>query len=250
MQYNPIHGETKKNMEKVDQMLKDIKKDEVDLVVFPEMAFTGYTFESRDHISPLLEDEKEATFQYCRDLAKKLNCHVIAGFPEISKKVGTPSRYYNSACFVSPLGELITTYRKSFLYETDKTWAEEGGGFTSLKIQSWGERENFGIGICMDINPYEYIDSRLYEFANFHKSRGTKLLVLCANWLEGENTQLYWLNRLRPMIGSDCIFIVANRIGTENGCTFCGRTCAMSLKEPLLLQTLGTKEGLMTVEFE
>lgn len=33
---------------------------------------------------------------------------------------------YNSAVIVSPQGTVYDTYRKSFLFDTDKTWAKEG----------------------------------------------------------------------------------------------------------------------------
>jgi predicted amidohydrolase len=47
-------------------------------------------------------------------------------------------KYYNSACFVDPSGALLLTYQKSFLYDTDKTWAEEGSGFKFIDVPEIG----------------------------------------------------------------------------------------------------------------
>lgn len=55
-------------------------------------------------------------------------------------------------------GELVTVYDKSFLYSSDKTWAEEGTGFMTVKIPQRGSEQmlHCGLGICMDINPYGF----------------------------------------------------------------------------------------------
>jgi predicted amidohydrolase len=46
---------------------------------------------------------------------------------------------YNSVCFVNPVGKLLTTYQKSFLFETDDNWAIEGPGFVSKNIEELGQ---------------------------------------------------------------------------------------------------------------
>jgi predicted amidohydrolase len=46
---------------------------------------------------------------------------------------------YNSQCFVNRKGELIKTYRKAFLYETDELWASEGPGFDTIDIPELGK---------------------------------------------------------------------------------------------------------------
>ena len=72
---------------------------------------------------------------------------------------------------VDPTGTFVKSYKKHFLYETDKTWAEEGPGFDSLELKL--PRVDYivrvGHGICMDINPWEFkAEYELFEFANYH----------------------------------------------------------------------------------
>ena len=79
---------------------------------------------------------------------------------------------YNSQLVVNPEGEFVKSYKKAFLYETDKPWCGEGPGFDTmmLKLPRSGNEIKVGHGICMDINPYEFTAPyEDFEFANFHK---------------------------------------------------------------------------------
>jgi len=112
-----------------------------------------------------------------------------------------------------------------------------------------------GIGICMDINPYEYIDWNKFEFANFHLQRDTKLLLLLANWLgtnaeDNFSAKNYWLSRLMPLWNKDCYFVCCNRIGEERGSTFCGNSCVISLQRKMILGSLSSvDEGILRIAF-
>ena len=94
------------------------------------MAFSGYVFDNATAITPYLEHPRTGTTsQFCSDLAKKLKCYVIAGFPE--KLSPTEDRSVNqvganSAAFFGPDGEWVGGYRKTHLFETDLTWAKPG----------------------------------------------------------------------------------------------------------------------------
>jgi protein N-terminal amidase len=43
---------------------------------------------------------------------------------------------YNSAYIIDRQGNLLANYRKTHLFETDKTWAQEGQGFGSYELQN------------------------------------------------------------------------------------------------------------------
>lgn len=54
---------------------------------------------------------------------------------------------YNSAVLVSPKGNVLVNYRKSFLFSTDETWAEEGrDGFFAGEMPDGLGR--LAMGIC------------------------------------------------------------------------------------------------------
>eukprot|EP00026_Physarum_polycephalum_P013757 Phypoly_transcript_14196.p1 GENE.Phypoly_transcript_14196~~Phypoly_transcript_14196.p1 ORF type:complete len:220 (+),score=26.22 Phypoly_transcript_14196:268-927(+) len=214
-------------------------------------------FDNKEEIEPYMEDEKGPTFEFCREIALKYKAFVAAGYPRI-KKGEDQNLYYNSVCFVSPEGELITTYDKSFLYETDHNWAVEGSGFVTLTIPQWNNKK-IGLGICMDINPYEFKDSSKFEFAKYHEQNKTELIIFCSNWLDSNvedhydtaNIHNYWAHRLTPLMHRDCVFIACNRIGKEKGATFCGGSCVIGLKKPSLDAALSKRgEGVLVHEFD
>ena len=65
--------------------------------------------------------------------------------------------YYNSQMVVNHEGEFVKSYKKTFLFETDETWATPGPGFESIVITNKkGEQVKIGNGICMDINPEKF----------------------------------------------------------------------------------------------
>jgi protein N-terminal amidase len=135
-----------------------------DILVLPEMAFTGeilpvfhpclislpvqlmespgYNFPSLQAIKPYLESQgKGPTAQWARETARHLKCKVCVGYPEISKAkaeqeshsnghdvppLSATDKCFNSLLVVDENGEILLNYRKQFLYYTDETWALEG----------------------------------------------------------------------------------------------------------------------------
>lgn len=151
LQFGPELGKVKENMEKADAILARTRiPADLDWLVLPEMAFSGYNFYSLEHISPYLESTTAGpTTQWALRTAARLNCLVTVGYPELTTISPPPStsnpassastspspstsnnpeqpRRYNSTVTVSPTGAILANYRKSFLYYTDETWAEEG----------------------------------------------------------------------------------------------------------------------------
>lgn len=145
-----------------------MKPGHVDLLVLPEMCLSGYVFNSPISILPYLEAPRIGpTSHLARALATRLGCHVIAGYPELIPSSASPSPSptittdtapkemegealgvgYNSAVIVSPTGEVVGNYRKTFRFETDKTWAREGDGFQYFDLSEPLGR--VAVGICM-----------------------------------------------------------------------------------------------------
>lgn len=121
------------------------------------LVYTGYCFESASAITPFLEKPRVGTTSvFCSDIAKRLGCYVVAGYPELLESdelqqctqndqvviqdtdymdgdLSEPSSAKerrivgaNSAVMYGPAGEWIGGYRKTNLFRTDKTWAAAG----------------------------------------------------------------------------------------------------------------------------
>ncbi|KAH7321649.1 carbon-nitrogen hydrolase [Rhexocercosporidium sp. MPI-PUGE-AT-0058] len=250
LQFAPQVGDVENNLNRADAVLSRANPQDLDLLVLPELAFTGYNFHSLSHISPFLEPTTSGiTSLWARTTALKYNCVVTAGYPEkvdLSPKWPASPEYYNSAITVNAEGETIANYRKSFLYCTDETWALEGpDGFYDGEIDGLG---TVAMGICMDLNPYKFeAPWNTWEFANHVLLREVNLVVLSMAWMTREDsrpfsrspkepdmeTLSYWLARLEPLIrneGEDEIIAVfANRTGSEENATYAGTSAVLGI---------------------
>jgi protein N-terminal amidase len=102
------------------------------------LSWKGYVFKNAASIRPYLEQPRTGvTSQFCSEIAQELQCVVFAGYPEALstdelneiKRPTSPSAEEvgaNSAVVCGPDGEFIGNYRKTNLFETDKTWAKAG----------------------------------------------------------------------------------------------------------------------------
>ncbi|KAF8865838.1 carbon-nitrogen hydrolase [Acephala macrosclerotiorum] len=259
LQFAPQVGDVDNNLNRADAVLSKANPQNLDLLVLPELAFSGYNFRSLQHISPYLEPTAAGiTSLWARTTALKYECVVTVGYPEkvdVAPKWPASPEYYNSAITVNQDGETIANYRKSFLYYTDETWALEGpDGFFDGEIDGLG---NTAMGICkwptksferMDLNPYKFeAPWSAWEFAYHILHKQANLVILSMAWLTREDarsysrspkepdmdTLSYWLARLEPLIRAEtegeiiCVF--ANRTGTEDEAVYAGTSAVLGI---------------------
>jgi len=266
VQTHPTWGEKEANMARAKELIADLEPGTVDFLVFPEMAFTGYVFNSEEEVAPFVEDRKGATYMFCRSVAQRLQCCVAAGYPEVDRTTRKP-RYFNSMCVVDDRGELILNYRKCFLYETDKAWASKGmDGFQTFVFRGI----TVAVGICMDLNPDEFdFDKDTFALASFCRAREAKaragpfsglyctstglltprssqqLLLFCTNWLMDKSGGLhnYWCWRLKPVVSREMHLVAANRVGKRTRRRSSRIPCAKHPPEPAPCQK-GDERGI------
>jgi len=265
VQLSPVRANPEESRRKADKLLAQYSAESgFDILHLPELAFSGYNFQDREEIRPLLEDLNGPTAEWCRLQARRLRCTVVCGFPRRVEAEDGSEKLYNSQLVIAPDGDVVAVYDKHHLYDADTTWADEGPCFVGgLELPNL-PGVKIGLGICMDINPYEFkAPYSAFEFANFHREQGTQLVLFSSAWCNSHpedslerkrtppnllETLNYWLNRLQPLIGSEVLFAVANRVGSESfapfqregDVIFCGASCVLSLKAPSLLTALDT----------
>ncbi|KAK1655530.1 carbon-nitrogen hydrolase [Colletotrichum phormii] len=251
LQFAPQVGDIDNNLNRADSVLSKADTDDLDLLVLPELAFSGYNFKSLQHISPFLEPSGSGiTSLWARTTALKYNCNVVVGYPEkvdVSNQWPTGPEYYNSAIVVNGDGETIANYRKSFLYYTDETWALEGNrGFYEGWIPGLG---NTSIGICMDLNPYKFqAPWHAFEFAFHILEYDSNLVIISMAWMTREDGRLfsrmpnepdmdtltYWVTRLEPLIRSEneeeIIVVFCNRTGNEDDAVYAGTSAVIGIQ--------------------
>lgn len=255
----------------------------------------GYNHPSLAAIAPFLEPTAAGpSTRWAARTAKRLKCTVAVGYPEaaeqgnyntifdrhITAEAGTIA--YNSLVFVSSTGDVVAHYRKSFLYYTDETWAQEGSGFWAgvLPIGSKGQQVKAAAGICMDINPYRFeAPWTAYEFGNHAREARAKVIILSMAWLTrleaeellgqvmvpDQDTVNYWVDRLRPLFGpqgaqSEAFVVCANRAGEEGtspkigDVKYAGSSCVMGMMKDgqvRIWDIFGrAQEGVLVVDTE
>ncbi|KAJ4388951.1 hypothetical protein N0V93_006413 [Gnomoniopsis smithogilvyi] len=255
LQFAPQVGDIDNNLNRADSVLAKANPDDLenlDLLVLPELAFTGYNFKSLNQISPFLEPQGSGiSALWARTTALKYNTNVVVGYPErvdVTPKWPTGPEYYNSTIVVNGDGETVANYRKSFLYVIDETWALEGkDGFFVEDVPDLG---TIAMGICMDLNPYKFeAPWHAFEFAFHILSVEANLVIVTMAWVTREDgrhfsrmpeepdmeTLTYWVQRLEPLIRIDgqeeVIVVFCNRTGTEDDLVYAGTSSVIGIQD-------------------
>ncbi|KAH8771998.1 carbon-nitrogen hydrolase [Diaporthe sp. PMI_573] len=255
LQFAPQVGDVDNNLNRADSVLAKVDPDDLeglDLLVLPELAFTGYKFDSLQHISPYLEHAGSGISSlWARTTALRLNTTVVVGYPEkvdVSPRWPTSPEYYNSSIVVDGEGQTIANYRKSFLYAIDETWALEGkDGFFHGDIPGLGRT---AMGICMDLNPYRFeAPWHAFEFGFHIIEVQADLVIINMAWLTREEgrtfsrmlsepdmeTLTYWVQRLEPVIRAEgeheIIVVFCNRTGFEDDAVYAGTSTVLGVAD-------------------
>jgi protein N-terminal amidase len=210
----------------------------------------GYNFSSLEDITPFLEPTAGGvSTKWAARAAQRYRCYVTVGYPERSTKKHPNDDFmnFNSQVTVLPSGEVLSNYRKRFLYYTDETWASEGDkGFYYGAVDGIG---CIAMGICMDINPYQFLAPWTnYEFASHVLETGAQLVIVSMAFLtrlspqelrelplRPDNATLeYWVERFYPVHRSNRqpVFIVfSNRCGIEGSACYAGTSSIICFRE-------------------
>ncbi len=139
LQFSPVFGDIKHNIETVSRILTSVNNG---LIVLPELFNTGYQFIARHEAEALSEEIPSGyTTQRLIELSKNRSVYISAG---IAERDG--NNLYNSAVLTGPEG-FIGAYRKTHLFFEEKLWFSPGD--TGFKV--WQTPiGNIGMMICFD----------------------------------------------------------------------------------------------------
>ena len=124
-QMKVVQGDTKENLRKMMEMIDQAAEQNVDIICFPELAYTGYFLESEE-LQKLAEPVDGPFVQTMRKCAKSKGMHIIAGYAE---SVHIPGKMYNSCIFIDDNGSVIGNMRKVNAWGTEKLKFCEGDSF-------------------------------------------------------------------------------------------------------------------------
>ncbi|WP_431801413.1 nitrilase-related carbon-nitrogen hydrolase [Halobacillus andaensis] len=208
IQFNPELKKPEKNIKELYKETEKAFKNGAKLVVAPEMATTGYMFESREDIAPFVEQIPGPTTEIFSELAAEYNSYIVFGMPEVDP--GT-DLYYNSSVLIGPEG-LIGKYRKMHLWETDAYWAARGDSEVPVYDTELGK---VAMNICMD--------SAYYETARIAAVKGADILAFPTN------SSAQTISALPARAQQNGLYVVSsNRSNTEEGFHMAGGSAIWS----------------------
>jgi len=175
-----------------------------EMIVFPELAFTGYSFLSWEDAVRVAERHNGPTFQRMVSMAKIMKCYVAWGFVEVDGET-----LYNAASLVGPDGELLLTSRKMNLWGNDFLWATPADDLPGVVQTELGW---MSVVICRDLTD-KVPKTRNGVFSN----RKVDLVAAPVNWSGTGFPATDWMEFAQ---NNSCALVVANRWGMEENRSF------------------------------
>ncbi|MGZ0172364.1 MAG: carbon-nitrogen hydrolase family protein [Planctomycetales bacterium] len=198
-------GEVDRNLQAIEDRLREAVSNGASLVVFPECTVTGYCFESLDEARPFAQPIPGPATERLSAICSELNAFAVFGMLEQEG-----DRVFNSAVLTGSSG-VIGTYRKTHLpfLGIDQ---HVNDGDRPFDVHQAGD-VNIGMNICYD--------SAFPEASRCLTLLGADLIALPTNWPPGAECVASHVLNTRAMENA-VYFAAANRVGEERGFRFIG----------------------------
>lgn len=215
IQFDPRVGIENKqfNLAETLRLIGEAADNGANLIVLPELANTGYTFETREEAYLHGENVPGGpTSQAWEDLASERNLYIVGGLVELDGVY-----IYDTAVLIGPDG-FIGKYRKTHLWDREKlifTPSIDGFPVFETKIG------RIGLLICWDI--------WFPEVPRILAVQGADIICSVNNWVwtppplfdNAGNCMASYLTMSASHVNNIPI-VAADRVGTERGSKFLG----------------------------
>ncbi len=194
VQFCPLHKSADRNKEYIIEKCNSIESD---IIVFPELAISGYYFSSKDELQDFSDAVDSVFFRTIQAISTEKNKIISIGFAEIEN-----GKIYNSCICIFPKPEYNAVYRKSHLFYKERFVFENSDrGFFVIDYPDFDIK--IGLMICYDW--------RFPEAARTLGLLGADLIICPSNLV----TPIW--DRVMPAraVENKVYVAVANRIGTE-----------------------------------
>lgn len=226
LQYEVAFGDHAANTATIRRLLTDAP--DFDLLVLPELAFSGYDFHDRDELHALAESFHDGpTATLLRELARERNTVIVAGYAERA-----PEGCYNAAMLMCPDGA-AHNYRKIHLFNREQDVFLPGDAPPNVVETPAGR---IGMMICFDwFFP---------ETARCLALAGAQIIT------HPSNLVLPWCQRamFARSLENAVFTITANRVGTEartdRSLSFTGGSQILNTKGETLTSAPADSESL------
>jgi predicted amidohydrolase len=221
------------NLSLLEKTVRNEVSHGTELTVFPECFITGYCFDSLEEALPFGESVPGPTTDRVSKLCAELKTSVVFGMLEKSG-----DSLFNVAVLIGPDG-LIGSYRKVHLpyLGVDR--------FTTAGERPFEVFEVAGVKLGMLI----CYDGGFPEASRVLALRGADLIVLPTNWPPGGAYMADFSINCRAM-ENGVYFAAVNRIGTENGFSFIGKSRICSPIGATMMSIDDASSGVLRAEID
>jgi predicted amidohydrolase len=206
VQMAPRFRDNAHNRSRILGSLEEAASMGADLVVYPECALCGYVFESLVEAQGAAEPIPGATSAALAQACADLGVWTVVGLLEAAD-----SAIYNSVLLMGP-GGLVGVYRKTHLpvLGVDR-FARPGDALDVVQTP---------VGV---LGPLICYDLRFPEAPRVLALKGAEIIVHATNWPRASGDFPDFVTKAAAR-ASGVFVISANRVGTERGTTFLGRS--------------------------
>src|SRR6266849_3623331 len=233
-QINPVVGDLEGNRDLILQRLDEAKANAADLVVFPELAVTGYPPEDLLLRPGFIRAAEESVERIARETR---GATVLVGAPHFDRDL------FN-ACYVCSAGEIKAVYRKRFLpnygvFDEDRYFAPG----RDLVLLEHG-KTLVGPTVCEDM-------WQPGPPATDLALAGAELLVniSASPFYVGrpDEREEMFVTRARD---NSCLVAFCNTVGGQDELIFDGHSCVLDDEGNVLARAPGFEEALLVVDIE
>ncbi len=232
-QIDCVLGEPETNLNKIVSSIHAAAERDAKLVMFPECALTGYAYESLQEAIPFAEPLDGRSSVTIAEACAATGTYAVVGFIE---KDGTD--YYNAAMLVGADG-IVGNYRKTHLpfIGIDRFLTPGNQAYQVFELP-FGK---VGLNICYDIS--------FPEPARALKLMGAELIALITNWPTAAWRSPEFVATTRAL-ENHLFYAATDRIGTERGWSFIGRSKVVDCNGDTLAEANATDEELLVVAID
>lgn len=226
-------GEVDKNLSRMCEKLTEASRGGAYLTVFPECAVPGYCFGSLEEALPYAQTVPGPATDRMVQKCAELKCFALFGMLERDG-----NRIFNAAVLVGPEG-VVGSYRKIHLPFLGIDMFSTPGD-RPFAVQSAGP-VRVGMNICYD--------AAFPETARCLSLLGADLIALPTNWPPGAECTADCVINARAM-ENGVYFIAVNRVGTERGFSFIGRSKIVDPVGKTLAEALTLGEEILYADID
>ncbi len=249
-QINQTIGDFQRNTEKICSYLERARNQGADLIVFPELAVTGYPPKDFLDIPAFIDENLKALNEITSRVS---GISAIVGFVDRNKR-RHGKLVHNTAAFIQDQ-KIISIHHKSLLPTYDVfdecRYFEPAYTISPVKFMDC----TLGISICEDIwNDEEFWTRPLYEIDPIENliSQGADVMINISSspFAVGKHDKIRLRMLIHDAMKYKVPFVYVNQVGGNDDLVFDGNSVVINAQGKLVAQAATFKEDLMVVDIK